>query len=108
MGGIPEQELVIQGIEMSETTDHTKHLPEHEEMYSNFIKGSIALCLMCAFILVALSSFGFGKSMPNLLGTVTIVAGLIAVLIDLRAGGKWFLSGGLLIVLGLLTGISVS
>ena len=74
---------------MSETTDHTKHLPAHEEMYSTFINGSIALCVYCAFILVALCSFGFGATRcPTCWASITLVLGLIAVLIDLRAGGK--------------------
>jgi len=93
---------------MSETTDHTKHLPAHEETYGSFIKGSIALCLYCAFILVALCSFAFGATLNNVLGWAILIIGLIAVLIDLRAGGRWFLSGGLLVAFGLLTGINVS
>ncbi len=92
---------------MSET-EHTKHLPEHEATYASFIRGSIALCLYCAFILVALCAFGFGGSFSNLLGFLTLVVGLIAVLIDLRSGSNWYLSGGLLVVFGLLTGINVS
>ncbi|NNE24230.1 MAG: hypothetical protein HKN11_16650 [Rhizobiales bacterium] len=93
---------------MSETTDHTKHLPAHEETYGNFIKGSIALSLYCAFILVALCSFAFGATLNNVIGWVILIVGLIAVLIDLRAGGRWILSGGLLVAFGLLTGINVS
>ena len=93
---------------MSEATEHTKHLPAHEETYSNFIKGSIALCMYCAYILVALCSFAFGATLPNLLGWAILIIGVIAVLIDLRADSKWFLSGGLLVALGLLTGINVS
>lgn len=93
---------------MSEATEHTKHLPAHEETYKNFITGSIALCLYCAFILVALCSFAFGKTLPNLLGWTTLILGLLAVVIDVRAGAKWYLSGGLLVALGLLVGITVS
>ena len=93
---------------MSETTEHTKHLPEHEETYANFIKGSIALCLYCAFILVALCSFAFGATLNNLLGWAILIIGLFAVLIDLRAGARWYLSGGLLVAFGLLTAINVS
>ena len=93
---------------MSETTDHTKHLPAHEETYAAFIKGSVALCLYCAFILVALCSFAFGATLNNVLGWAILIIGLIAVLIDLRAGSRWFLSGGLLVAFGLLTGINVA
>ena len=93
---------------MSETTEHTKHLPEHESTYENFIKGSVALSIYCAFILVALCSFAFGATLNNVLGWAILIIGLIAVLIDLRAGARWFLSGGLLVAFGLLTGINVS
>ena len=98
----------FKGIEMSETTEHTKHLPAHEETYEAFIKGSIALCLLCAFILVALCSFAFGATLNNVLGWAILIIGTVAVLIDLRAGSRWILSGVLLVAFGLLTGINVS
>ena len=97
---------------MSKATDHTKHLPAHEATYGNFIRGAVALCIYCGFVLVALCSFAFGVTLQNFVGFGGLFVGLIAVLIDttseLRWLPRWFLSGGLLIAFGLLTGINVS
>ena len=73
---------------------HSHGLEEHQRTYEGFIKGSVALTLLCLFLLVALVAFRF--------------IGTIAVLIDFRAGSKWYLSGGLLVLYGLFIAILVA
>ncbi len=79
----------------------------HERTYDNFIKGSVALALVCGFILVALVSFAFVASFNLLLGFAGLILGLLAVLIDARAGNSWLLSGGLLVIFGLVTAVAI-
>ena len=86
----------------------THGFDEHKRTYEGFIKGAIALTLICAFILVALSAFAFVGTGNVLLGFATLIVGLIAVLIDARAGSRWFLSLGLLVIFGLITAVAVS
>jgi hypothetical protein len=43
-----------------------------------------------------------------LLGFGGLILGILAVLIDARAGGRWLLSGGLLVIFGLVTAVAVS
>ncbi len=80
----------------------------HRSTYEGFVKGSIALSLVSAFILVALVSFRFAHTLNVFTGFAGLIIGLIAVAIDVRAGGRWLLSGGLLVLFGLITAINVS
>lgn len=90
-----------------EVTSHT--MEEHEATYEGFVKGTVALTLMCAFIVVALCQFGFGTSMNFLIGFGGMIAGLIAIIIDVRANpSKWYLSIALLIAYGLLVAVNVT
>ena len=81
---------------------------DHQNTYDNFIKGSVALTIICLFILVALVAFAFAHSANMLLGFGGLILGILAVLIDARAGGRWLLSGGLLVIFGLVTAVAVS
>ena len=83
-------------------------LDAHRNTYEGFLKGSVALSLICGFILVALVAFRFIASGNVLIGFAGLILGVLAVLIDARAGSKWFLSGGLLVAFGLITAFAVS
>ncbi len=80
----------------------------HKTTYEGFIKGSMALTIICLFIMVALVDFRFAASHNVLLGFSGIIVGVIAVLIDARTSGKWFLSIAILVLFGLISAISVS
>jgi hypothetical protein len=86
--------------------DHTpSHTPrgfqDHKETYDGFMKGSVAITILCLFIMVALCAFRFMDNWNVFVGFAGIIAGIIAVLIDLKTGAKWYLSGGLLVLYGL-------
>ncbi len=87
---------------------HMPHgMDEHVNTYEGFLKGSVALAIICGFILVALCAFRFMDSLNVLTGFAGIILGIIAVLIDVKATGKWFLSGGLLVLFGLFVAINL-
>jgi hypothetical protein len=80
----------------------------HAETYRGFIRGSIALVLACVFVLVGLLSIGFGSILPLFLGFVGMIAGFIAIAIDLRTGTRtWGLSLGILLAYFLITAINI-
>jgi len=96
---------------MAKTEVASHGMEEHRATYEGFIKGAIALTLISAFTVVALCQFGFGTSisMNFLIGFGGLIAGLIAIIIDVRAkSSKWLLSTGLLIAYGLLVAISIT
>jgi hypothetical protein len=80
---------------------------DHKETYEGFLTGSVALCVLCGYILVALVAFRFMDNLNVLVGFGGLILGIIATLIDLRAGGKWYLSGGLLVLFGLFVAINL-
>lgn len=81
----------------------------HQQTYKGFIRGSIALVLACAYVLVALVSVGFAHSFPVLIAFLGLIFGTIALLIDLKTGSKkWLLSGGLLLVFALVTAANIT
>ena len=88
--------------------NHAHGMDEHTRTYEGFIKGSVALSLICGFVLVALVSFAFVETYNVLLGFAGLILGIIVVLIDARTGGRWLLSLGALVVFGLITAIKVS
>jgi hypothetical protein len=88
--------------------NHAHGMDEHSRTYEGFVKGSVALSIICGFVLVALVSFAFVETYNVLLGFAGLIAGIIAVLIDVRTGGRWLLSLGALVVFGLITAIKVS
>ncbi len=86
--------------------DHSpSHTPrgfqDHKETYEGFLTGSVALSIICGFVLVALCAFRFMDSLNVFTGFAGLILGILATLIDVRAGGKWYLSGGLLVIYGL-------
>jgi hypothetical protein len=84
---------------------HSNDFEAHKATYQGFLKGSVVLALLCFYILVALVAFRFINSYNVLIGFAGLIIGIIALLIDVRAGNKWYLSGGWLIVFGLVTAI---
>jgi hypothetical protein len=92
--------------------DHTpSHTPrgfqDHKETYQGFLTGSVALTMMCLFIVVALVAFRFMDNWNVFTGFAGIILGLIATLIDVRSGGKWLISGGLLVLFGIFVAANV-
>jgi hypothetical protein len=87
---------------------HTpRGLQDHKETYEGFLTGSVALGMICGFILVALVAFRFMDYLNVLTGFGGLILGTLATLIDARAGGKWYLSGGLLVLYGLFVAINL-
>jgi hypothetical protein len=80
---------------------------DHKETYEGFLKGSMAVTIICGFILVALCAFAFMASLNVVTGFAGIVIGLIAVLVDLRTGAKWYVSGALLVLFGVFVAANV-
>ena len=74
---------------------------DHKNTYEGFLKGSIALSIICCYVLVALCAFRFIENWNVFIGFAGLILGIFAVLIDLRASGKWYVSGGLLVLFGL-------
>ena len=83
-------------------------MEEHTSTYEGFIKGSVALSIICGFVLVALCSFAFAHTLNVFTGFAGLIVGIVAVLIDARTGGKWLLSLGALVLFGLITAVNVS
>lgn len=80
---------------------------DHKDTYNGFLNGSVAVSIICGFILVALCAFRFMDSLNVFTGFAGIIVGLIAVLIDLKTGAKWTLSGVLLVLFGLFVAINL-
>jgi hypothetical protein len=80
---------------------------DHKATYEGFLTGSIALTLICLYVLVALVAFRFMDSWNVFVGFAGIIAGCLATLIDIRAGGRWYLSGGLLVLFGLFVAVNL-
>ena len=80
----------------------------HRSTYEAFLKGAVALSVMCLYVLVALVAFRFVTSGNVLLGFAGLIIGALALLIDLRAGKNWYLSLGWLVIFGLITAVLVS
>jgi hypothetical protein len=92
--------------------DHSpSHTPrgfeDHKDTYEGFLKGSIGLSIICGFVLVALCAFRFLDTLNVFTGFAGLILGILATLIDLRAGDKWYLSGGLLVLFGLFVAINL-
>ncbi len=87
---------------------HMHGYEAHKSTYEGFLKGSIVLSLLCFYILVALVAFRFVGNWNVLLGFAGLILGSLALLIDARTGKSWYLSGGLLVIFGLITAVAVS
>ena len=92
----------------SSSVTHSHGYEAHKSTYSLFVKGSIALAILCFYVLVALVAFRFVSNFNVLLGFAGLIAGSVALLIDMRAGNSWYLSGGLLVLFGLVTAVAVA
>jgi hypothetical protein len=88
-------------------THKPRGFQDHQETYEGFLKGSIAVSIICGFVLVALCAFAFMSSLNVFTGFAGIIVGLIAVLVDLRTGAKWYVSGALLALFGLFVAANV-
>ena len=88
--------------------NHAHGMEEHTSTYDAFIKGSVALSIICGFVLVALCSFAFAHTFSVFMGFAGLIVGIVAVLIDARRGSKWLLSVGALVLFGLITAVNVS
>lgn len=90
------------------TVDHHLDIAAHRGTWANFVRGSVALVLICAFVLVSLCSFAFGQTLNVFMGFAGLIIGIIAVLIDARSGSqRWLLSLGVLVLFGLITAVNV-
>jgi hypothetical protein len=88
-----------------EDLDYAAHLATYE----GFIKGAVMACLATAFVLVALVMFGFGKGAAVFLGFLGMVAGMVAIGIDvMSARGGWLFSIVTLVLFVLLTALNIS
>lgn len=83
-------------------------MEEHEKTYQGFIKGSIALTILCLYVVVALVAFAFIESGNVLIGFAGLIIGTLALLIDLRAGNNWYISAGWLVIFGLFVAVMLS
>lgn len=83
-------------------------LEAHQATYRGFVLGSVALSLICAYTLVALCAFAFISNFNLLIGFGGLIIGTLAVLVDLKAGGKWYISGAWLVIFGLIVAVAVS
>jgi len=80
----------------------------HAQTWHGFIRGSIAVILACVFVLTGLVSIGFGSTWPLFLAFLGIIAGVVAIAIDLRTGARsWGLPLGVLAVFALITLINI-
>jgi len=80
----------------------------HAQTWHGFIRGSIAVILACVYVLVGLVAIGFGSTWPLFLGFLGIIAGIVAIAIDLRTGARsWGLSLGVLALFALITFINI-
>jgi hypothetical protein len=92
--------------------DHSPtHTPrgfaDHKDTYSGFLNGSIAVTMICLFILVGLVAFRFMDSLNVFTGFAIIIVGCVAALIDLKTGAKWYLTAALLVLSGLFVAANV-
>ena len=91
-----------------QSADHHLDIDAHRKTYGAFLRGSVVLGIICAFVVVSLCSFAFGKSLNVFTGFAGLIIGTIAVLIDARSGSqRWFLSLGVLVLFGLITAMNV-
>lgn len=86
----------------------SKDMESHRGTYEGFITGSVALSIICGYVLVALVDFRFIHSHNVFIGFAGLILGILTVLIATRMGGKWALPGGLLVLFGLFSAFMVS
>ena len=94
--------------EHGSTGTHAHGFEEHAKTYEGFIKGSIALTILCLYVLVALVAFAFIASGNVVIGFAGLIIGIIALILDVRSGANWKLSIAWLVVFGAITAVSLS
>lgn len=95
---------------MAEHGTHTSSAMDYEEAnrtYAGFLKGAVVLTIMSLYVLVALCAFAFIGSGNVLIGFGGLIIGVIALIVDLRAGNNWYISVGWLVIFGLFTAVMV-
>jgi hypothetical protein len=90
------------------TGTHDAGMEEHRATYEGFLKGAIALSIICGYILVSLVAFRFAHVLNVFTGFAGLIVGVAAVGINVRAGSGWTLSVVLLVLFGLITAVNVS
>jgi hypothetical protein len=91
-----------------QSADHHLDIEAHQRTYGAFVRGSVVLAIICGFVLVALCSFAFGKSLNVFTGFAGLIIGIIAVLIEARSGSqRWLMSLGALVLFALITAMNV-
>ena len=96
---------------MADHGTHASNAMDYEAAnatYAGFIKGAIVLTIMSCYVLVALCAFAFIDSGNVLVGFAGLIVGVVALIVDLRAGNSWYLSTGWLVIFGLFTDFMVS
>jgi hypothetical protein len=82
-------------------------MDEHKSTYEAFLTGSVVLTLISLYTLVALVAFRFMDNWNVFVGFTGLILGIVAALIDARIGGKWYLSGAVLVLFGLFVAINL-
>jgi hypothetical protein len=86
---------------------HTpRGLQDHKDTYEGFLTGSVALSMVCLFVLVALVAFRFMDNWNVFTGFAGLIAGILAVIIDVRSG-KWLVSVVMLVLFGIFVAANV-
>jgi hypothetical protein len=83
-------------------------MSEHTRTYEGFLTGAVALTLLCLIVMVALVNFRFAHTLNVFSGFAGIILGIILLIVDVRASGKWYLSGAFLVIYGLITAVNIS
>jgi hypothetical protein len=84
-------------------------LAAHRTTYEGFVKGAIVLCLVTAFVMVALVSFKFAGFLNVFIGFAGLILGILAVLVEARTGStRWLFPLAVLVIFGLITAINIS
>jgi len=95
--------------ELTPTGADDPDLAAHLATYEAFVKGIVMACLAAAFVMVALVMFGFGKGAGVFLGFLGMVAGMVAIGIDvMSARGGWMFSIATLVLFALVTALNIS
>jgi hypothetical protein len=90
------------------TQRQAQDMSGHERTYEGFLKGSIILGIVSLLALLALINVGFGQSLPLFKAFAGLIIGILAVLIDVRSGGRWILSLGVLAAFALITAMNIA
>lgn len=94
---------------MADNTAPSMDYAEHEKTYAGFIAFSKLGVVAVLNIMLCLLVFGFGGAWASVIGTVGVVATLVACAVGLFMGARgWIPSAIVFVVLGALTVLSVS